>query len=228
MPIVSQFDAETPIGQIAARLPITVATLQRHRLDFCCAGALPLTEACAKAGADVNAVLHDLDQVVSGPATTPEVDWTTAPLGELVDHIVTTYHAPMADELERLLGMAAKVHRVHGDKDPARLRGVLETVLSLQDELLPHLQKEERILFPWIQQGMGAQAGAPIRVMHAEHEAAGTLLATLRRLTDDYTPPKGACTTWRALWFGLKQFEADLMDHIHLENNILFPRALAS
>ena len=99
-------------------------------------------------------------------------------------------------------------------------------VIALKDDLLPHMQKEELVLFPLIRGGRGMLAGGPITVMHVEHEEVGALLRQIRALTDDFTAPDGACGTWRALWQGLADLEADLHEHIHLENNILFPKAL--
>jgi regulator of cell morphogenesis and NO signaling len=123
--------------------------------------------------------------------------------------------------------MARKVHQVHGDKD-ARLAKLVEVFTELQQELDAHMAKEEQVLFPLIRAGRGAMAGGPVEVMEHEHDDAGAALRRLRELTDDFQAPAEACTTWRALWHGLETLEADMHQHIHLENNILFPRALAS
>jgi regulator of cell morphogenesis and NO signaling len=124
--------------------------------------------------------------------------------------------------------MARKVFRVHGEKQPEMLGGILDTLLALKAELESHMSKEEQILFPMIRQGQGARTAAPVSVMEHEHESAGAALQRLRELTGGYEVPEGACNTWRALWFGLAELETSLHQHIHLENNILFPRALAS
>jgi regulator of cell morphogenesis and NO signaling len=122
--------------------------------------------------------------------------------------------------------MAAKVLEVHRDKDPQRLAELIKVYGGLKAELLNHMAKEEQILFPMILRGQGAMAGGPISVMEQEHESAGAALRRLRELTDDYQVPAEACNTWRALWHGLEALEQSLHQHIHLENNILFPRAL--
>ena len=163
----------------------------------------------------------------TAPAGAPEARWDTAPLAELIAHIVETYHRPLDLELPRLDAMAEKVLAVHHDKDPEMLAGVRETVQALRADLEPHLQKEERILFPLILAGHGAAAAPPVSVMRAEHDAVGALLARLRALTRGYAVPAEACNTWRALWHGCAALERDLHAHIHLENNVLFPRALA-
>jgi regulator of cell morphogenesis and NO signaling len=124
--------------------------------------------------------------------------------------------------------MARKVCSVHGEKDPERFAELLSVYLALKTELQEHMMKEEQILFPMIRQGRGAMASGPVAVMTHEHDAAGTALKRLRELTNDYQAPEGACTTWRALWHGLDVLETAMHEHIHLENNILFPRALAS
>ena len=123
--------------------------------------------------------------------------------------------------------MARKVNKVHGKKRPESLPELLEVYLGLKAELEQHMLKEEQILFPMIRRGEGATTGGPISVMEYEHDSAGRALERLRVLTDEFTVPEQACNTWRALWHGLAAFEESLHQHIHLENNILFPRALA-
>jgi regulator of cell morphogenesis and NO signaling len=122
--------------------------------------------------------------------------------------------------------MARKVYQVHGEKDPERLQRMVSTVVALRADLEPHMRKEEQILFPMILGGQGASTGGPVSVMRQEHDDVGRMLITLRSVTDDYTPPEGACNTWRALWHALADLERSLHEHIHLENNILFPAAL--
>ena len=148
------------------------------------------------------------------------------PKSEFWDFTLTTYHRPLDEELPRLEAMARKVFTVHQDKDPERLGAIVSVYTGLKAELEQHMEKEEQILFPMIQQGDGFQADGPIAVMQEEHESAGAALRRLRELTNDYTVPPEACNTWRALWHGLAALEESLHQHIHLENNILFPRAL--
>lgn len=155
-------------------------------------------------------------------------------LSALADHIEQTHHAYVRAELPRLVEMAARVTRKHAWRD-RRLPEVLATVEALAAELFSHLEKEERILFPLVRQiDAGAAADAhggsianPIRQMESEHDHAGRALASLRALTDDFRPDEAACNTQRALLAGLEAFEADLHRHVHKENNILFPRAMA-
>jgi regulator of cell morphogenesis and NO signaling len=160
-------------------------------------------------------------------------DWTCEPLPALIDHIVTVYHAWLREEMPRLEQMAGRVARVHGAKAP-RLLGRLEAIVGeLSADLREHMLKEERVLFPAIcaldaghAPALPVALDAPIRVMMREHDAAGDLLAELRRITDGYTPPEWGCATSRALYATLEELERDMHVHVHLENNILFPAAL--
>ena len=218
---------DTPVGQIASEHPIATRVFARHQIDFCCGGGRPISEICEKKGLDTAAVLQEIENELS--ATDVDADrWNEAPLPELIDHIVTTYHRALDEELPRLEFMARKVLRVHGDKAPDVLPDLVETLLALKAELEAHMVKEEQILFPMILEGRGRSAAAPISVMEDEHESAGTALRRLRELTSDYQVPEGACNTWQALWHGLAALETDMHQHIHLENNILFPRALGA
>lgn len=213
------------VAQLATTRPQSVKVLQRHRIDFCCGGARPLDEACADRAITVDALLGEVAAVEL--AATPDLRrWDDAPLDALLDHIEARHHRPLDGELPRLDALVRKVTAVHHDKDPARMDALRRTWGDLLDDLVPHMAKEEQVLFPWIRSGRGASAGAPIHVMETEHVHVGGLLTELRRLTDDYVPPAEACGSWRALWAGLEALEQDLHRHIHLENNVLFPRAL--
>lgn len=216
----------TTVGSIATEHPLSTRVFARHGIDFCCGGGRPLADACAAKGLEVDVLIAELEQELAGAPETG-VRWDTAPLPDVIQHILTTYHEPLKQEMPRIEAMARKVHLVHGDKDPARLEGILTTFLALQADLDEHMQKEEQILFPMIVSGGGAMAGGPISVMEQEHETAGALLRRLRQLTNDFVPPAIACNTWRALWAGLADLERALHEHIHLENNVLHPRALA-
>ena len=218
---------DTPVGQIAAEHPLATRVFARHRIDFCCGGGKPIAEVCHAKGLDTQTVLEEIEGELSGV----EVDlkrWDEAELDALIDHILFTYHRPLAEELPRLELMARKVFRVHGERQPKMLGELLSTFLGLKTELESHMMKEEQILFPMIRQGQGSRAAGPVAVMEGEHESAGGALERLRKLTNGYEVPEGACNTWRALWHGLADLEESLHQHIHLENNILFPRALAS
>lgn len=213
------------VGEIAVDYPLATRVFARHNIDFCCGGGKPLEEVCHKLGLDTEAVLKELHEEL---ATNDQAQqrWDEATLEDLIDHILSTYHRPLYEELPRLEAMIRKVNQVHGEKDPQRLAELLKVFLELQAELTQHMLKEEQILFPMIKEGRGAMANGPVNMMMHEHESAGNALRRMRELTDDYQPPQAACTTWRALWHGLSALETALHEHIHLENNILFPRAL--
>jgi regulator of cell morphogenesis and NO signaling len=218
---------ETTVGGIATEHPLATRVFARHGIDFCCGGGRPLADACAAQGVDAATVLQELEAELARTSE-PETRWDEASLTDLIDHIVATFHEPLREELPRLEAMATKVLEVHGEKDPERLKEVLDTIRALQAELTAHMGKEEEILFPMIAAGRGAMAMGPVSVMEAEHDEAGKMLRRLAELTDGYAAPEGACNTWRALWAGLADLEQAMHVHIHLENNILFPRALRS
>ncbi len=217
--------ARTTVGAIATEHPLATRVFARHGIDFCCGGGRPLEDVCSAKSLVLDDVLSEIDQEIHG-SEDGEVRWDQRPLPALVTHILERYHEPLKEELPRLEAMATKVHRVHGEKDPA-LAEILEVLLALRQDLDQHMMKEERVLFPMILSGQGRTAGGPVSVMEEEHEAAGEMLRRLRSLTNDYQPPADACNTWRALWAGLDALERDLHEHIHLENNILHKRALA-
>lgn len=228
-----QITADTTVADIAAAAPATIRIFQQHRIDFCCGGKVPLSQACAAKGLSTDRMLGEL-RTATAPATA-EQNWSEEPLTALVRHIQERYHAHLRTELPRLDAMLAKVVSRHGDHLPAVLLPLQQTFLGLQLELLVHMLKEDRILFPLIEAldaggslptSEAARLAAPITVMEAEHTAAGAALARMRELTDGYAPPEWACPTFRGLYFGLSQLEADMHLHVHLENNVLFPRAL--
>jgi len=217
-------DTMNTVGEIATEHPLATRVFARHGIDFCCGGGVSLKEACETRGLDLDVVKAEIEKETGeGPNDTRR--WDQEPLTDLIDHILVTYHRPLDEELPRLHAMAVKVLDVHRDKAEQALNDLLTTFQGLRAELEQHMAKEEQILFPMIRQGNGAMAGGPIQVMEAEHESAGAALARLRSLTNDYQVPEEACNTWRALWHGLQALEHELHSHIHLENNILFPRA---
>jgi len=229
-----EITTSTTVAAIAAAEPATIKVFQRHHIDFCCGGRIPLFEACADHDLDTDMLLAEL-RAVRAAADDP-ADWRRAPLKDLVAHIQTRYHVPLRAELPRLSAMMEKVVSRHGQRLPETLLPLQATFESLQRELLEHMAKEDAVLFPavlaleatgaadvaatnwaWIQQ--------PIEVMEAEHEAAGAALATMRTLTHGYAPPEEACPTFRGLYYGLSELERDMHTHVHLENHVLFPRA---
>ena len=215
---------DSHVGQIATEHPLSTRVFHRHGIDFCCGGGKPLSEACAKHGVDAELVLQEIEKELS-TTTAPVERWDSASLEDLIQHILSDYHEPLYEELSRIEAMANKVHEVHGNKD-ASLAELRTECHNLRAELLQHMAKEEQILFPMIQSGSGEMAQGPISVMQHEHDNAGAALAKIRSLTNSYQVPEEACNTWRSLWVALEALEKDLHEHIHLENNILFPRAL--
>ncbi|HEZ2175293.1 TPA: hemerythrin domain-containing protein [Neisseria meningitidis] len=151
--------------------------------------------------------------------------WETAPFGATVDHILQRYHNVHRAQFEELVPLAQKVAQVHADTFPAEIAGLLA---YMQNELLMHMMKEERMLFPMINQGIGRSAAMPISVMMHEHEEHDRAIARLKELTDDFQVPEGACGSWTRLYALAKEMVEDLNDHIHLENDILFARVLDS
>jgi regulator of cell morphogenesis and NO signaling len=217
--------SDSQVGRIAAEYPIATRVFSRYGIDYCCGGGVPLAAACESRGLDTDSVLEEIEKEV-GPVPASDDGWTGAPLEDLVAHILAAYHRPLWEELPRLEAMARKVLQVHREKEPEMLPELYSVYLGLKSELEMHMEKEEQILFPMIRQGQGFLADGPIAVMREEHEVAGTALKRIRELTNDYEVPPRACNTWRALWHGLAALEDSLHQHIHLENNILFPRAL--
>ncbi len=205
------------IGQIAVDLPGATAVFRRLKLDFCCGGQVPLAQACASKGLDTAAVLAELASLKRDDQA-PDAQDPVA----LVEHILTRYHAVHREQLPELIRMARRVEAVHRDH-PAMPVGLAALLENMEVELLEHMEKEEQVLFPAIESG-GAGLGGPIGAMRNEHTGHGALLEQLAALTTDHTPPPGACNTWRALYAGTAQLTDDLISHIHLENNVLFPR----
>jgi regulator of cell morphogenesis and NO signaling len=228
----------TTLADVAATSLNAVRTLESHGLDYCCGGKQLFDEACLAKGLKPESVMQEVEQTQGAGASGK--DWQTAPLGELVKHIVATHHEYLKLELPALGDRLDKVHSVHGVRDPETLDRMVEVFASLRAELELHLHKEEAILFPFLEQYGDAEVQgqpmppvpfgtirAPITMMEREHESAGGALVEIRALTKDYRLPPYACSTFRALYEGLQALEADLHAHIHLENNILFPRAIA-
>jgi len=216
------------VGEIAAQYPASIRVFEKHGIDFCCGGKRPLSTICQEKAADLEAVLNELTaEIAATPAA--DRDWQSAPINDLVDHILTTHHSYLKQQLPRIQAMLDKVagkHTQHSDV----LLPLQRVFTAMHEELDSHLMKEEMILFPAIRGAGASHCGGienPIRVMLMEHDSAGEALAEIRRLTNDFEPPADACNTYRGLWFELGELEGDLHRHIHLENNILFPRVLA-
>lgn len=214
----------TTLGEIATQLAGATRVLRQYKLDFCCGGHVTLQEALASKGIEPEPIVQQLEALTSGSA---EQDWSSRPVSELIDHIYQNYHLLHREQLPDLLRMARRVEAVHGDKPECPL-GLADHLQVMAHELESHMQKEEQVLFPLLMQGMNCQASGPIHVMQNEHEDHGASLQRIVELTNDMTPPAHACNTWRALYLGLDGLRNDLMEHIHLENNVLFKGALSA
>jgi regulator of cell morphogenesis and NO signaling len=222
------------VGSLAAQYPAATRIFERLGIDYCCGGSVPLADACSAKGVEWTAVLSEAEAGGSQKAGT---DWQTAPLPELIEHIVSAHHVYLRTNLPRIEALLGKVRAAHSRNHGEMLERVSPIFEALKDELLSHLDKEEQILFPMIRQLAAGRPQAahshcgsvsnPIRVMLMEHDSAGDALAALRSATSDYRLPEDACNTFKALYFELSELEKDLHQHIHLENNILFPRAIA-
>jgi regulator of cell morphogenesis and NO signaling len=228
-------DRESLVRDIAAEHPQSVRVFEAHGIDYCCGGRRRLEEACRAANIAVETVLEELHQP---PAVDqPDRNWNQASLADLAGHIVEKHHGFVRQESPRLTALAAKVRSKHGSAHPELV--TLEEIFNdLAAELEMHMLKEERILFPMIKRLEEASRSAPssasafrgvefpIRQMISEHDGAGELLSRIRSETAQFSVPSDACPSFRALYHGLEEFERDLHRHIHLENNILFPRAM--
>ncbi len=227
--------ASKTVRELAVEVPNATRVFEKLGIDYCCGGHRPLEEACASANVPIDDVLRALERGADASVAIPTRDWNAAPAGELVDHIVTKHHTYVKSEVPRLEALIAKVVGVHGKSHP-ELQQVQVAFSELVNELGAHLLKEEQILFPYVRQmASGSGCGPscfgtvqnPIRVMMMEHDNAGEKLREMRRITSDYSIPADACASYATLFRALVEFEEDLHQHIHLENNILFPRAVA-
>lgn len=218
---------ETPIGRIAADHPLTTRVFARHRLDYCCGGDRTLAAVCEAKGLDPNEVLREVERECAGARGADEADamgWEGASDRQIIDHIVAAYHEPLREELPRLTAMARKVAAVHGELRPDSLPILATSVAALQAELERHMAEEERDVFPRILGGANGDTGDRLADLEHDHAEAGEALERIRELTGDYEVPAEACGTWRALWHGLEDLERTMHEHVHLENNVLFPR----
>ncbi|WP_150539062.1 iron-sulfur cluster repair protein YtfE [Actinobacillus vicugnae] len=213
------------LGDIAAQLPRSTVLFLKLGLDFCCGGKQTLAAAAAEKGLDVEVIEASLAVLAEQPAEANN-DWRSAPLGEIIDFIIPRFHDKHRSQLPTLIELAQKVENVHADSADCP-KGLADILHKVYQDLVHHMMKEEQILFPLIKSGRGTMAAAPISVMEAEHDEADNDLEDMKKLTHNFTPPTGACNSWQTLYRGLNEFTSDLMEHVHLENNILFPRALA-
>lgn len=217
------------VGEIVAESPTLARAFQSFRIDFCCQGGRTLREACELRNIAPETVVEQLEAGMREKADSGENPALLPPM-ELVEHIIATHHAYLRSELPRLHAMAERVANVHGGHTPSLVE-VYQIFAAMEEELSSHIMKEEQILFPAIvalNQGEKTMPlDGPVACMLHEHDDAGAALSSLRELTHGFTPPPEACNTYRALFAGLAELEEDLHRHIHLENSVLFPEALA-
>ncbi len=237
-----QVDETTTVRDLVGRYPQTRPVFEKHGIDYCCGGGKSLAEAAREHGRELPKLVDALKEALDAPtgkADATEKDWYSAPLGELIRHIVDEHHAYMKTTLPRLRTLIPTVLKAHAAQHGDMLRQVQAIFNDLDEEISSHLMKEEQVLFPFITAAeahaqqrlpmLSAPCGSvchPIQQMEYEHENAGRALAKLREVTCDYALPPDACPTFHAMYEELQRMEADLHQHIHLENNILFPRAI--
>ena len=231
------FSTETKMKDIALSNPAARQVLEEAGLDYCCGGGKPLHEACLHANVSSEEILNRLRENAKG--TGPEdLNWMTTPLCELTRHIREKHHRYVREAIPRTQALSDKVATKHGGNH-TELVDIGKLFAEVGREMIMHMQKEEQILFPYIDAlERAVKAGGsveppffqtvknPIHAMMQEHDAAGDLIRRIRVLSSEYTPPGDACTSFKALYEALQEFEADLHQHVHLENNVLFPRAV--
>lgn len=233
---MSSFDLSTPVGEIVARFPSTSRIFDRAGVDFCCGGKRPLGEACREKGLPADQLLAQLEEELAAADDEPDTSLADAPLPALSRYIVERFHVPLCEELPRLGRMAERVLEAHGRAHPEVVPEVARIFRQFRAELEEHMAKEEAVLFPAIEALEGPPPGTAARIppiaalitaLEDEHDGAGAALTRLRELTGEFTPPAGACNTFRALYDGLAHLEGEMHLHVHLENSVLFPRAAA-
>jgi len=227
------------VRELAFEIPEATRVFEKFGIDYCCGGGKVFSEACAAAGFSTDEVVQSLEnaQRQTKSLTDETIDWRTQPLSELTSYIVAKHHKFTRDGLDRLIPLVSKVCSVHGDNhsELARVQGLFQ---DLYRDLIPHMHKEEMVLFPFIEQmdqavSEGRPAPVPffgtvqnpIRMMMMEHDRAGEILRELRQVSNGFNVPYDGCISYETLYKALVDLEQDLHEHIHLESNILFPRA---
>lgn len=225
------------IREIAVEMPVTTRVFEEFKIDYCCGGGRAFSDACQAVGVAPEIVSQKINEAIKNQTVdfkAPE----TKNLTELIDYILEKHHVFTKTEIARLSALMEKVCRKHGENHFELFALEKEFHLLCQD-LIPHMQKEEMVLFPFIkhldsaaEKNLSAPRPPfgtvknPVRMMMNEHDTDGEILRKMREITNDYAVPEGACPSFRALYFGLADLEKDLHRHIHLENNVLFPRAI--
>lgn len=230
-----QFGENKTVREMVLANPAATRIFEKFGIDYCCGGEKSLAEACSSAKVSMEEVAAALDKRLPEG---DERDWTRASLAELAAHIVTKHHRFTREEIRRLTALLAKVIGVHGGNHE-ELRQIQTLFAELAHEMTTHMMKEEHMLFPYIEEleaavdrrlrlvrPMFGTIQNPVRIMMMEHDSSGQVLHKIRELTNDFAPPADACISYQTLYKVLQEFEADMHQHIHLENNILFPRAV--
>ena len=214
-PAIAQ--ASQSLGRLAVQIPGATAVFRKLKLDFCCGGQQSLEKACTDKQLDLDTVLGEIRALQTQQAM------PVAPsASELIDHILQRYHEVHRQQLPELIRMARRVEAVHRDH-PQVPQGLADHLETMEQELLAHMAKEEQILFPLLKQGGHPMVVHPIGMMRHEHVSHGAQIERLAELTQQHQPPAGACNTWQALYAGTARLTEDLIEHIHTENNLLFP-----
>ena len=214
-PAIAQ--ASQSLGSLAVQIPGATAVFRKLKLDFCCGGQQTLEKACTDKQLDLDTVLGEIRALQTQQAMP-----AAASASELIDHILRRYHEVHRQQLPELIRMARRVEAVHRDH-PQVPQGLADHLETMEQELLAHMAKEEQILFPLLKQGGHPMVVHPIGMMRHEHVSHGAQIERLAELTHQHQPPAGACNTWQALYAGTARLTEDLIEHIHTENNLLFP-----
>ena len=236
--IMNESLSSLSLAQIVNNNHQAASVFEKYHLDFCCKGKRSLEQACSEQQLSISRVTEDLENVFATDNNSTVIDFEKMNLPQLADYIVQTHHAFVKNEMPQILAYLQKVSSKHGERHPDLYR-IFQTFNAVKEEMEGHMKKEELILFPRIKEMQKlidnenanfqlniTYLQSPIAVMEQEHDHAGDLLNDIRILSNDYTPPQDACTTYRLSFAALKAFEMDLHQHVHLENNILFPKAI--
>ncbi len=231
-------DLNQTVRDLAVENPAATRVFEKFGIDYCCGGGKSLREACQAANVAPDKLVELLQAAGQSRSRNGNKDWKSESLADLIDHIVETHHAYTREELDRLEPLLAKVCSVHGQRHPELLR-IQQLFAGLCQELTMHMMKEEQVLFPYIGRmeeavverrpimpPMFGTVQNPVQMMIHEHDSAGQALHEMRELSAGYTAPQDACVSFQTLYRTLDEFERDLHQHIHLENNILFPKAV--
>lgn len=213
---------EMSLVQWALNVPGASRVLRKYHLNFCKNGKENLSKACLDSNSELIKILEELKPLSE---MSEKIEWTIKPLSEITDHIINFYHNRLRLMFPELIFLADKVEKVHTDSKNCP-KGLTHHLVELQSEMLNHMMKEEQILFPLIQSGKGQHAYMPIKVMTEEHTGHEESLKKLKSIAFDFSLPEGACNTWKRLYEGLDLLELELMEHISLEENIVFLRAM--